>query len=260
MKKFSGTILKLKRKELNLSLDEVSSITKISKRILKKIEDSDFIKMSSSQEKYLVKNYANFIGIKSEIEFTRKNEDLLANKENSRFSIFEYFFLNLLMSLLIIIVAIIFYYNYERNNISYLEKLIDIDNHLSNSFSKKIEKDQIINDYIDDNFGLEKYRVEPVSNKGTSSQDDTTEILSLSYRRGIVSLSFSDEVWIEIKDNKEIILNGVFQKSDVITLEVIKKDNIFITSGNLGLISIKTNHSNEKTLGLNGEIGRKKLF
>tara|TARA_B100000579_G_scaffold129688_1_gene104710 strand:- start:162 stop:917 length:756 start_codon:yes stop_codon:yes gene_type:complete len=251
MKKFSGTILKLKRKELNLSLDEVSSITKISKRILKKIEDSDFIKMSSSQEKYLVKNYANFIGIKSEIEFTRKNEDLLANKENSRISIFEYFFLNLLMPLLIIIVAIIFYYNYERNNISYLEKLVDIDNHLSNSFSKKIEKDQTINDYIDDNFGLEKYRVEPVSNKGTSSQDDTTEILSLS---------FSDEVWIEIKDNKEIILNGVFQKSDVITLEVIKKDNIFITSGNLGLISIKTNHSNEKTLGLNGEIGRKKLF
>ena len=255
MKKFSGTILKLKRKELNLSLDEVSSITKISKRILKKIEDSDFIKMSSSQEKYLVKNYANFIGIKSEIEFTRKNEDLLANKENSRISIFEYFFLNLLMSLLIIIVAIIFYYNYERNNISYLEKLVDIDNHLSNSFSKKIEKDQTINDYIDDyiddNFGLEKYRVETVSNKGTSSQDDTTEILSLS---------FSDEVWIEIKDNKEIILNGVFQKSDVITLEVINKDNIFITSGNLGLISIKTNHSNEKTLGLNGEIGRKKLF
>ena len=251
MKKFSGTILKLKRKELNLSLDEVSSITKISKRILKKIEDSDFIKMSSSQEKYLVKNYANFIGIKSEIEFTRKNEDLLANKENSRISIFEYFFLNLLMPLLIIIVAIIFYYNYERNNISYLEKLVDIDNHLSNSFSQKIEKDQTINDYIDDNFGLEKYRVETVSNKGTSSQDDTTEILSLS---------FSDEVWIEIKDNKEIILNGVFQKSDVITLEVIKKDNIFITSGNLGLISIKTNHSNEKTLGLNGEIGRKKLF
>ena len=251
MKKFSGTILKLKRKELNLSLDEVSSITKISKRILKKIEDSDFIKMSSSQEKYLVKNYANFIGIKSEIEFTRKNEDLLANKENSRFSIFEYFFLNLLMSLLIIIVAIIFYYNYERSNISYLEKLTEIDDHLSNSFSKKIEKDQTINDYIDDNFGLEKYRVEPVSNKGTSSQDDTTEILSLS---------FSDEVWIEIKDNKEIILNGVFQKSDVITLEVINKDNIFITSGNLGLISIKTNHSNEKTLGLNGEIGRKKLF
>ena len=251
MKKFSGTILKLKRKELNLSLDEVSSITKISKRILKKIEDSDFIKMSSSQEKYLVKNYANFIGIKSEIEFTRKNEDLLANKENSRISIFEYFFLNLLMPLLIIIVAIIFYYNYERNNISYLEKLVDIDNHLSNSFSKKIEKDQTINDYIDDNFGLEKYRVEPVSNKDTSSQDDTTEILSLS---------FSDEVWIEIKDNKEIILNGVFQKSDVITLEVIKKDNIFITSGNLGLISIKTSHSNEKTLGLNGEIGRKKLF
>ena len=251
MKKFSGTILKLKREELNLSLEEISSITKISKKILKKIEDSDFVKMSSYQKKYLVRNYANFLGIKGEIEFTRRNEDLLVNKVNSRISIFEYSFLNLLMPVLIIIAAVIFYFNYERGNISHLEKLIKIDDHLSNSFSKKIEKDQTINDYSDDNFELEKYRVEPVSNEGISSQDVSTEILSLS---------FSDEVWIEIKDDKEIILNGVFQKSDAITLEVIKKDNIFITSGNLGLISIKTNHSNEKTLGLNGEIGRKKLF
>ncbi len=251
MKKFSGTILKLKREELNLSLDEISRITKISKRILKKIEDSDFIKMSSSQKKYLVKNYANFLGIKSEIEFTRKNEDLIDNKENSRIPTFEYSFLSFLMPLLIIIAAIIFYYNYEKSNISYVEKLIEIDDHLSNTFSKKIKKDQTINDYSNDDFQLEKYRVEPVSKEAISSQDVSTEILSLT---------FSDEVWIEIKDDKEIILNGVFQKSDIITLELIKKDNVFLTSGNLGLISIKTNHSNEKTLGLNGEIGRKKLF
>ena len=165
MKKFPGTILKLKREELNLSLEEISNTTKISKRILKKIEDSDFSKLSSSQKKYLVKNYANFLGIKSEIEFNRKNEDLLVNKENSRIlisniSIFKYSFLNFLMPLLIIIAAIIFYYNYERNNISYLEKLIKIDDHLSNSFSKKIVTNQNINDYIDDNFELEKYRVE----------------------------------------------------------------------------------------------------
>ena len=155
------------------------------------------------------------------------------------------------MPLLIIIAAIIFYYNYEKSNISYVEKLIEIDDHLSNTFSKKIKKDQTINDYSNDDFQLEKYRVEPVSKEAISSQDVSTEILSLT---------FSDEVWIEIKDDKEIILNGVFQKSDIITLELIKKDNVFLTSGNLGLISIKTNHSNEKTLGLNGEIGRKKLF
>jgi len=43
-------------------------------------------------------------------------------------------------------------------------------------------------------------------------------------------------------------------------LEVIEEDNVFITSGNLGSITIKTNHSEERALGSNGEIGRKKLF
>ena len=43
-------------------------------------------------------------------------------------------------------------------------------------------------------------------------------------------------------------------------LEVIKEDEIFITSGNVGLIRVETNCSPEKVLGLNGEIGRKKLF
>ena len=41
MKKFSGETLRLKREEINLSLEEISHNIKISKRILKKIEDSN---------------------------------------------------------------------------------------------------------------------------------------------------------------------------------------------------------------------------
>ena len=76
----------------------------------------------------------------------------------------------------------------------------------------------------------------------------------------ILFLSFNDEVWIQVEHEKEILVSRVFQKNDEISLEVKKEDNIYITSGNLGLITIKTNYSEEKELGLDGEIGRKKIF
>ena len=63
MKKFSGKILKLKREEKNLSLEDISRSTKISKRILKKIEVSDFSNMSYFQKKYFIKNYSKILGI-----------------------------------------------------------------------------------------------------------------------------------------------------------------------------------------------------
>jgi hypothetical protein len=77
---------------------------------------------------------------------------------------------------------------------------------------------------------------------------------------GSLVLYFKDEVWIEIENAQEILLSRVFQKNDRISLEVLKEDNLFITSGNLGLITVKTNNSEEKTSCLNGEIGRKKIF
>ena len=42
MKKVSGEILRIKREEINLSIEDISVSTKIPKRILKKIENSDF--------------------------------------------------------------------------------------------------------------------------------------------------------------------------------------------------------------------------
>ena len=56
MERLSGKILRLKREEINLSIEEISLKTKISKRIIKKIEDSDFSSMSSSQKRYIIKN------------------------------------------------------------------------------------------------------------------------------------------------------------------------------------------------------------
>ena len=87
MEKPPGEILRLKRKEKNLSIEEISFNTKIPKRILKKIEDSDYSNMSSFQKKYFVKNYANFLGIDNKINSTKVyNKGGLLKKENNKCS------------------------------------------------------------------------------------------------------------------------------------------------------------------------------
>tara|TARA_B100000579_G_C22843648_1_gene863060 strand:+ start:51 stop:503 length:453 start_codon:yes stop_codon:yes gene_type:complete len=147
--------------------------------------------------------------------------------------------------------AITLYFYYEKDKTSYFDKLTSINNHLSSNSLKEINKDSLTDYSLIDNIQLEKPEMEPVSKKDIYVDDISPEILFLNFR---------DEVWIEIANDQEIIISGVFQESDEINLEVIKEDSVFITSGNLGLITIKTKHYDEKALGMNGEIGRKKLF
>jgi len=155
------------------------------------------------------------------------------------------------MPILIVATAIIIFFSYERNNNNYLEKLSAIDNKLSGNLYKDVNKIPLIKDVLIDNFQKLEDKVETVS---------TEDIFVEKIPNEILLLNFNDEVWIEIENDKEILISRIFQKNDNISLEVLKEDNVFITSGNLGSITIKTNHSQEKALGLNGEIGRKKIF
>ena len=155
------------------------------------------------------------------------------------------------MPILIVTTAIIIFFSYERNNNNYLEKLTAIDNKLSGDLYNEIDNSPLINDLLADNVKILESKVEPVS---------TQDIFVEEIPNRILFLNFSDEVWIEIENDQEILISRIFQKNDEVSLEVAKEDSVFITSGNLGSITIKTNHSEEKALGLNGEIGRKKLF
>ena len=258
MEILSGEILRLKREEANLSIEEISFNTKISKRILKKIEDSDFSNMSTFQKKYFIKNYAKFLGIDNKIESIEiyKQDDLLKREENFNLGnantiISDYLFPKILILILISITAIIFLFSYEGNSKNYLEKLAAIDNKLSGDSYKESDSSPFINDLLVDNVKIVEPKVEAVSTK---------DIFVEKIPNKILFLNFSDEVWIEIQNDQEILISGIFQKNDEISLEVVKEDGVFITSGNLGSITIKTNHSEERSLGLNGEIGRKKLF
>ena len=49
-------------------------------------------------------------------------------------------------------------------------------------------------------------------------------------------------------------------KLSFIKLDLVKDDEIFVTSGNLGLISMKQRQQEIKSLGIKGEIGRKQIF
>ena len=257
MEKLSGEILRVKREEKNLSIEDISLNTKISKRILKKIENSDFSNMSSFQKKYFIKNYAEFLGIDYKIKSVEihKEVDLAAKEENFdvgnyNTKIVNYLFPKILMPILIVTTAIIIF-NYERNDNNYLDKLTVIDNKLSGDLYNKIDNSYLTNDLLFDNVQILKPKVETVSTQDIFVEDVPNKILFLN---------FNDEVWIEIENDQEILISRIFQKNDEITLEVGKDESVFITSSNLGLITIKTNHSEEKALGLNGEIGRKKLF
>ncbi len=258
MKIFFGEILRTRRKKINLSIDEVSSSLKISKNLLKKIEASDINNLSTFQKKYFIKNYAKFLGINDEIDLVDlgRSENLLSKKENYENEIGErlsnnYFSKKILISLLILISFFIIFYNYEKDNNNYLEKLTSIDDKLSESLYKEFDKDSVIDDLVIDNIKLEPSKVQSISTENLSAIEVSNEV---------IFLNFQDEVWIEIENGQEILVSRVFKKNDQISLEVIKEDEIFITSGNLGLIRVKTNYSPEKVLGLNGEIGRKKLF
>tara|TARA_Y100000741_G_scaffold275059_1_gene215023 strand:- start:209 stop:985 length:777 start_codon:yes stop_codon:yes gene_type:complete len=258
MEKLSGKILKLKREEINLSIEEISFNTKISKHILKKIEDSDFSNISTFQKKYFIRNYAKFLGIDNKIELAEiyKDDDLLKREENfnlgsSNTIIADYLFPKILVPILIATTAIIIFFSYERNNNNYLEKLTAIDNKLSGYLYKESDKSPLINNLLIDNVKISEPKVESVS---------TEDMFVNEIPNKILFLSFSDEVWIKIENDQEVLISRIFQKNDEISLGVVNEDNVFITSGNLGSIAVKTNHSEKRVLGLNGEIGRKKIF
>ena len=75
-----------------------------------------------------------------------------------------------------------------------------------------------------------------------------------------LSILFENEVWIEVDNTEEILISQVFKEGEELNLEVSKNDEIFVTSGNMGLISIKVNNGQIKFLGSIGEIGRKQIF
>ena len=264
MKKSLGDILKYNRERRNLSIEDISRHTKISKSFIKNLEASRASAIPDIYQKYFLKTYIKFLGIEVNVK-----QSLLKNNNTKNFNqdlkkleiyrphypsfIYNSLLLKIILPFLIILTIAIFISQMENKEDSYLERLTSIDTSLSKDFELSEKYKDIFKNDLLTNLQTEQNLTSDTH--FVAKEKFTDKPLSKS-----LYLFFKDEVWVEIENSHEILLSRIFQKDDKISLEVLDDEDLFITSGNLGLISAKIDSFDEKNIGRLGEIGRKIIF
>ena len=255
--------LKKQRQVKDFSIDDLSKETRISKKVIFKIENLRENEVESFPQKHLLFLYAKHLGV----DIPEKKDILTCSlKENvsdlpNNFKAANYILLlinnfkfQIIFPLFLVFIILSFNYSLKNNNLFIALKLgnteIIPENKLENSLSE--------NRFFNFNeIGTEKLNSTLSKSKQSASLSDNSQNLLETVS---LSILFDDEVWIEIDNSKEILISKVFKEGEELNLEVSKYDEIFVTSGNLGLISIKVNNDHIKFLGSIGEIGRKQIF
>ena len=255
--------LKNRREARGCSVDDLSKETKISKKVIFKIENLNESEVDSFQQKHLLFLYAKHLGLEvpeKKITFTHssiENSYKLSNNlsvANSFLSLINNFKFQILLPLFLVVIILSFNHSLKNNNLSVELKIDNIEilsqNNLENNLAenKFSNFNQTITEKINPSLSNSKQSASLYDNK-----ENILETVSLT-------ILFDNEVWIEIDNSKEILISQVFKEGEELNLEVSKKDEIFVTSGNMGLISIKVNNGQIKFLGSIGEIGRKQIF
>ncbi len=255
--------LKSQREARGCSVDEISKETKISKKVIFKIENLNASEVDSFPQRHLLFLYAKHLGIEvpeKKITFTHsslENSSKLSNNllvANSTLSLINNFKFQILFPLFLVVIILSFNHSLKNNNLS-IELKLDT--------SEIITQNDLENNLAENKFSnfkqtnTEKLNL-PLSNSKLSTslsgnKQSFLETVSLS-------ILFDNEVWIEVDNSKEILISQVFKEGEELNLEISKNDEIFVTSGNMGLISIKVNNGQIKFLGSLGEIGRKQIF
>ncbi len=255
--------LKNQRVARGCSVDDLSKETKISKKVIFKIENLNESEVDSFPQKHLLFLYAKHLGVEvpeKKITFTHssiENSYKLSNNvsvANSFLPLINNFKFQILLPLFLVFIILSFNHSLKNNN-SAVELKIDnteilSQNNLENNLAenKFSNFNQTITEELNPYLSNSKQSASLYDNK-----ENILETVSLS-------ILFDNEVWIEIDNSKEILISQVFKEGEELNLEVSKKDEIFVTSGNMGLISIKVNNGQIKFLGSIGEIGRKQIF
>ncbi len=255
--------LKNQREARGCSVDDLSKETKISKKVIIEIENLNESEVDSFPQKHLLFLYAKHLGVvvpEKKITFTHSTIEsstkLSSNLSaaNSFLSLINNFKFQILFPLFLIFIILSFNHSLKNNNLSVELRLDnteiitqnDLENNLAeNSF---FSFNQTNTEKLNPHLSYSKQSARLSSNK-----QNFLETVSLS-------ILFDNEVWIEVDNAKEILISQVFKEGEELNLEVSKNDEIFVTSGNMGLISIKVNNGQIKFLGSIGEIGRKQIF
>ncbi len=255
--------LKNQREARGFSVDDLSKETNISKKVIFKIENLSESEVDSFPQRHLLFLYAKHLGVevpKKKVTFTNssiENSTKLSNNlsvANSTLSLINNLKFQILLPLFLVVIILSFNYSLKNNNLSVELKSDNTEIVTQNN----LENNSAENKFLNFN-QLNTEKLNPSlsnSKRSTSLSDNKQNFLET------VSLSilFDNEVWIEVDNSKEILVSQVFKEGEELNLEVSKNDEIFVTSGNMGLISIKVNNGQIKFLGSIGEIGRKQIF
>ena len=255
--------LKKQRETKNCSIDDLSRETKISKKVIFKIENLNEDEVNSFPQKHLLSLYARHLGVEfpeKKINLKRtssENTSKFSNNQtlaNAFLSLINNFKFQIIFPLFLVVVIFSYNYSLKTNNL-FVEVILD-------------NTEKIPENNLENNLGENSFLnfTKTVTDKLNPSLNNSKQSASLydnkqnSHETVSLSILFDDEVWIEVDNLEEILINQVFQEGEELNLEVSKKDKIFVTSGNMGLISIRVNNGQIKFLGSIGEIGRKQIF
>ncbi len=255
--------LKNKREAKGFSVDDLSKETKISKKVIFKIENLNESEVDTFPQRHLLFLYAKHLGVEvpeKKITFTHssiENSSEQSNNQsatNSFLSLINNFKFQILFPLFLVFIILSFNHSLKNNNLSVELKLDDTGIITQNDLENNLAENRFLNF---NQTNTEKLNL-PLSNtKQSASLADNNQNF---FETVSLSILFDNEVWIEVDNRKEILISQVFKEGEELNLEVSKNDEIFLTSGNMGLISIKVNNGQIKFLGSIGEIGRKQIF
>ena len=255
--------IKNQREARGCSVDDLSKETKISKKVIYKIENLNESEVDLFPQKHLLFLYAKHLGVEvpeKKITFTHssiENSSKLSNNlstANFTLSLINNFKFQILLPLFLVVIILSFNYSLKNNNLSVELKLDNTEIITQNDLENNLAENKFSNL---NQTNTEKLNPSLSNSKRSASLSDNKknflETVSLS-------ILFDNEVWIEVDNSREILISQVFKEGEELNLEVSKNDEIFVTSGNMGLISIKVNNGQIKFLGSIGEIGRKQIF
>ena len=268
--KIARKLLKSKREELSLSIEDICRELKLDKKIIKNIESGNF----SNFKSYLflkgyIKNYADFLGIDINLPESRykkkyKNINESRKKESKKKYLNKNKYLLILLIFVLLSIFISVYKNKDQENIDVnlisesleiveTKKLqnddkLNIKNEISENTSKKIIQKNIVSSGIVNNSLIqnEKIEIENTDNSKIGTIKKDTVILNSDYAlenkiEKILEIKYNEDSWTEIIDsNQDIVFLDLVKKGKILKFSISAPFEILL--GNATAVNIKYNN------------------